>query len=392
MEGESEKNKGSKSGIINSDKFTRKNIITASIILLIAIIGGIFVLRWYIFGLTHVYTEDAEVDGHIVSVSAQVPGNISAIYVRKNEEVSKGQLIAKIDDSTYYPEMLRAKANYNLAKAKLFSAGGNIAQFIGGANNSYYLSGLAFKKAAAELKQAKLSYILAKKNYSRGVKLLGKQFITRQNFDILKTRYLIAKQNYLAALSSFRSASRNYTQSRYVKGVIYPNKLTTLKPLINAVKVAKANYQVALANYKNTFIHSPINGIISEKMSYIGEFINPGTPVVMENNPKKIWVTANVKETVVANIKKGDHVQIKVDSFPGKDFKGTVEFVGSVSTSEFALIPTNNPSGTFTKVTHRLPVRIKVLNNKNHLLKPGMMVEVTINTADHSGKNQSSRS
>jgi Multidrug resistance efflux pump len=162
--------------------------------------------------------------------------------------------------------------------------------------------------------------------------------------------------------------------------------MTTLIPLKKAIKIAKAAYKTALANYKNTYIYSPINGVVTEKMSYIGEYITPGTPIVMENNPQRVWVTANAKETVIGNVKRGDPVKITVDSFPGKTFKGTVEFVGSVSTSKFALIPTNNPSGTFTKVTHRLPVRIKILNDKNHILKPGMMVEVTINTAADANK------
>ena len=367
-------------------KFTKKNIITASIILLIAIIGGIFVLRWYIFGLTHVYTEDAQVDGHIVSVSTMVPGNIKAVYVHKNEIVKKGELIARINDSTYYPEMLQAKENYKLAKAKLFSAGGNVAQFIGNSYNSYYINRLAYTTALANLHKAKLSYILAKKNYLRGLSLLNKQFITKEQFDTLNTQYLISRQALISAESALGTARRNYIESRYVKSVSYANKLTTLIPLRKAVKVAQAAYKVALANYKNTFIYSPISGVVTEKMSYVGEYVTPGTPIVMENNLRRVWVTANVKETVIGNVKKGDPVTITVDSFPGKVFRGAVKFVGSVTTSKFALIPTNNPSGTFTKVTHRLPVRIQILNDKNHLLKPGMMVEVTINTAGKSGK------
>ncbi len=378
MNGETEKN-------VNNEKlskFNKKNIITASIIIFLAIIGGIFVLRWYLFGLTHVYTEDAEIDGHIVSVSTMVPGNIKAIYVHKNESVKKGSLIAKINDSTYYPAMLQAKANYKLAKAKLFSAGGNVAQFIGNSYNSYYINKLAYTTASANLHKARLSYRLAKKNYLRGLVLFKKEFITKQQFDTLNTQYLISKQALISAQSALGAAERNYVESRYVKSVNFANKMTTLIPFKKAVKVAKAAYKVALANYKNTFIYSPINGTVSEKMSYIGEYIMPGTPIVMENNLKNVWVTANVKETVVGNIKTGDSVKISVDSFPGKTFRGKVEFVGSVSTSKFALIPTNNPSGTFTKVTHRLPVRIKILNDSKHILKPGMMVEVTIDTSN----------
>ena len=388
MNGENEKAETAQNVSLKEadSKFTKKNIITASIILLIAIIGGIFVLRWYIFGLTHVYTEDAQVDGHIVSVSTMVPGNIKAIYVHKNERVKKGELIARINDSTYYPEMLQAKENYKLAEAKLFSAGGNVAQFIGNSYNAYYINRLSYTTASANLHKAKLSYILAKKNYLRGLALLNKQFITKEQFDTLNTQYLIAKQALISAESALETARRNYVESRYVKSVSYANKLTTLIPLRKAVKVAQAAYKVALANYKNTFIYSPINGLVTEKMSYAGEYVTPGTPIVMENNLRRVWVTANVKETVIGNVKKGDPVTITVDSFPGKVFRGAVKFVGSVTTSKFALIPTNNPSGTFTKVTHRLPVRIEILNDKNHLLKPGMMVEVTINTAGKSGK------
>ncbi len=383
MNGDNEKIGGNENGgaFANNSKFTKKNIITASVILLLAIIGGIFVLRWYLFGLTHVYTEDAEIDGHIVSVSTQVPGNITAIYVYKNEHVKKGELIARISDSTYYPAMLQAKANYKLAKAKLFSAGAGIGQFIGTNYNSFYLSKLAYRTALANLSKAKLTYELDKRDYARDLTLLKKEFITKQQFDSVKTAYLVSKQAYIAAISSLGTAKRNYFQSSYMKSNVAANNLTTLKPLEANVKIAKAAYETALANYKNTFIQSPINGIITEKMSFVGEYITPGTPIVMENNPQRVWVTANAKETVIGNIRMGNPVKITVDSFPGKTFKGVVKFVGSVSTSKFALIPTNNPSGTFTKVTHRLPVRIKVLNDKNHILKQGMMVEVTINTA-----------
>ncbi|MHB1664187.1 MAG: HlyD family secretion protein [bacterium] len=362
----------------NKSKFTKKNIIFASIIVLIAIIGGIFILKWYLYSLNHVYTEDAEVDGHIYAISSMVPGNIQSIYVHKNEYLKKGKLIAVINQSAYLPEMLQAKANYDLAKEKLFNAGGSIGNFAGNAFNNYYLDKFNLKKTASSLSAAKLTYKLDKRNYSRGLKLLSKQFITKEQFDTLKTSYLVARQNYFVALNSYKAAKRSYVNAQYAKSIITAQKYTTVKPLEAAIKVAKSAYKSAKANYSNTFIKSPVNGVVSEKMSYLGEYITPGTPIIMVNNLKKVWITANIKETLVANIKKGDPAVITVDSFPGKTFKGIVKFVGSVTTSKFALIPTNNPSGTYTKVTHRLPVRIKIINDKNHILKPGMMVEVSI--------------
>ncbi len=365
----------------SASKFTKKNIIFASIIVLIAIVGGVFVLKWYLYSLNHVYTEDAQVDGHIYAVSSMVPGNIRSIYVHKNESVKKGELLAVINQSTYYPEMLQAKANYDLAKQNLFNAGGSIGNFAGTAFNNYYLDKLNLKKSSSALSAAKLTFKLDKRDYLRGLKLLSKEFITREQFDTLKTSYLVARQNYYTALTAYMSARRSFVNAQYTKSIITAKKYTTIKPLEASIKVADAAYKLARANYLNTFIKSPVNGVVSEKMSYLGEYITPGTPILMINNLKRVWVTANVKETLIAHVKKGDPVVVTVDSFPGKIFKGLVQFVGSVTTSKFALIPTNNPSGTYTKVTHRLPVRIRVLNDKNHILKPGMMVEVSIKTA-----------
>jgi membrane fusion protein (multidrug efflux system) len=390
MNEDSGKNKNGGSADVNinagrtddsASKFTKKNIIFASIIVLIAIIGGVFVLKWYLYSLNHVYTEDAEVDGHIYAVSSMVPGNIRSIYVHKNESVKKGELLAVINQSTYYPEMLQAKANYDLAKQNLFNAGGAIGDFAGTAFNNYYLDKLNLKKSSSALSAAKLTFKLDKRDYLRGLKLLGKEFITREQFDTLKTSYLVARQNYNTALTAYFSARRSFVNAQYTKSIITAKKYTTIKPLEAAIKVADAAYKLARANYLNTFIKSPVSGVISEKESYLGEYITPGTPILMINNLKKVWVTANAKETLIAHVKKGDPVVVTVDSFPGKIFKGVVEFVGSVTTSKFALIPTNNPSGTYTKVTHRLPVRIRILNDKNHILKPGMMVEVSIKTS-----------
>jgi len=364
----------------SASKFTKKNIIFASIIVLIAIIGGVFVLKWYLYSLNHVYTEDAQVDGHIYAVSSMVPGNVRSIYVNKNETVKKGELLAVINQSTYYPEMLQAKANYDLAKQNLFNAGGSIGNFAGTAFNNYYLDKLNLRKASSTLSASKLTFKLDKRDYLRGLKLLSKEFITREQFDTLKTSYLVARQNYYTALTAYMSARRSFVNAQYTKSIIVAKKYTTIKPLEAAIKVADAAYKLARANYLNTFIKSPVNGVISEKMSYLGEYITPGTPIFMINNLRRVWVTANVKETLIAHVNKGDSVVVTVDSFPGKIFKGVVEFVGSVTTSKFALIPTNNPSGTYTKVTHRLPVRIRILNDKNHILKPGMMVEVSIKT------------
>ncbi|MCX5906787.1 MAG: efflux RND transporter periplasmic adaptor subunit, partial [Deltaproteobacteria bacterium] len=95
------------------------------------------------------------------------------------------------------------------------------------------------------------------------------------------------------------------------------------------------------------------------------------------NNPGEKWVVANVEETEVRRVRQGAKVKIEVDAYPKEKFEGQVEFIGAAALSEFALLPADNPSGNFVKITHRLPVRVSVKDPQN-LLRPGMMVAVGI--------------
>jgi membrane fusion protein (multidrug efflux system) len=105
--------------------------------------------------------------------------------------------------------------------------------------------------------------------------------------------------------------------------------------------------------------------------------VQQGQPILVVNDPGDKWVVANIEETKVRRVRKGAKTNIEADAFPGKSFEGRVESIGAAALSEFALLPSDNPSGNFIKITHRLPVRIFVKDPEN-LLKPGMMVVAII--------------
>jgi membrane fusion protein, multidrug efflux system len=129
-------------------------------------------------------------------------------------------------------------------------------------------------------------------------------------------------------------------------------------------------------------IVSPADGKVVMTFVRKGEHVAPGQRIAMFHDPEQIWVEANVKETDVGVLKPGMKADIRVDAFPGKVYKGEVYRIGHAATSKFALLPDPNPSGNFTKITQRLPVRIK-LTDKDPALRPGMMVEVDIDARDH---------
>ncbi|MCJ7493636.1 MAG: efflux RND transporter periplasmic adaptor subunit [Deltaproteobacteria bacterium] len=134
---------------------------------------------------------------------------------------------------------------------------------------------------------------------------------------------------------------------------------------------------MAEIRFQETTIYSPIRGVISKRLADQGQMVQPGQPILMVNDPEDKWVVANVEETHVRRVRQAAEVKVEVDAFPNRTFEGRVEFIGAAALSEFALLPADNPSGNFIKITHRLPVRISVKDPQN-LLKPGMMVVVEI--------------
>ena len=118
-------------------------------------------------------------------------------------------------------------------------------------------------------------------------------------------------------------------------------------------------------------------------MGNLGEVVKPGQPIAIVVDLANLWVEANLEETKIEQVRWGQAVDLAVDAYPGKKFKGKVVNIGAAASSEFALIPENRSAGNFTKVTQRIPVKIEVIEPVRQL-RPGMMVEVAIKT--NSGK------
>lgn len=128
-------------------------------------------------------------------------------------------------------------------------------------------------------------------------------------------------------------------------------------------------------------IRSPIDGVVDRVFARAGEYVRPGQRLAIVHDPKRVWVEANVKETQIRKLAAGQPVEVRVDAYPGKALRGRVRSIGSATTGSFALLPSPNPSGNFTKITQRIPVRIDV-ERSGKRLAPGMMVEVRIDVRD----------
>jgi len=156
------------------------------------------------------------------------------------------------------------------------------------------------------------------------------------------------------------------------------------------VKASQAQLAVVETQLGNTKIIAAASGVIARKWVVPGDIVQAGQPIFTLYNLSDVWVTANFEETKLASIHVGDSVEISVDAYPDQTFHGRVELIGAAAASQFSLIPPNNASGNFTKVTQRVPVKIMILKpdgdapTDQHKLLPGMSVEVKIRVKDNS--------
>jgi multidrug resistance efflux pump len=422
----------------SAPRVRRKNLFLLLSIAAVAV-GIYFGGRWLIFRWHYVSTDDAQVKGNLVSLSAKVSGRITQLLAEEGDAVVPGQVIVQLEKEDYATAQAQAGANLEMAKLDLAKAitqlsltRERVTQGIGTAEASVREAeeGLKFAEDDAALQtdrvnkeidraranleatrakvlEAKATLENAKKEFDRNQDLFRQNYVAETFRDAAETawqvalsKYQVALENERESLSQLELAEANTRSIVLKKQSILISKQVLERAKINLtlaqeerqqialqeksiellkakVQEAEAALQLAEIRYKETTIYSPIRGVVSKRLADQGQMVQPGQPMLMVNNPGEKWVVANVEETQVRRVQKGAKARIEVDAFPDRAFEGQVEFIGAAALSEFALLPADNPSGNFIKITHRLPVRISVQDAEN-LLKPGMMVIVAI--------------
>jgi membrane fusion protein, multidrug efflux system len=402
-------------------------------------IGLYFGIQWLIFRWHYVSTDDAQVKGNLVNLGAKVPGRIVQLRVEEGDRVHAGQVLVEIDPQDYLAAVAQARASLEMARQDLAKAvtqlsltRERVTQGIGTAEASLREAGenLKFSEddaalqtdrvdkdidraranlqaARARLLEAKATLENAKKEFDRNHELFRQNYVAENARDAAETawqvaqsKYQVAVENEREALSQLELAEANrrsvalknqgiriseqvLERARINRVLAHEEKKQislqeqSIEVLKAKVEEAEAALQLADLRVQESKILSPIPGVISKRLADQGQVVQVGQPLLIVNNPREKWVVANVEETKVRRVHPGSKVKVEVDAFPDREFEGQVEFIGSAASSEFALLPSENPSGNFIKVTHRIPVRISV-NDPQNLLKPGMMALVAI--------------
>jgi len=335
--------------------------------------------NWLVHRYTHLYIDDARIDGEVITISSRVSGWVTELPVMEGDEVKKGQLLARVDDrdSVLQREVLRSKFEAIQGQMAVVRAqAGQVDQETLGKFESE-----THRLIAAEADAASLAMQLkqAGEDYKRAQDI--EKYLTQQEVERARTIYLQTQQSLRKAQADVAGARGTLASAGGTRRnlQVIAQQLTVLARQADEIRAQISRQEVDIAD---RVMASPADGRVVMTFVRKGETVSPGQRIAMFHDPNEIWVEANVKETDVGALKPGMKAEIRVDAYPGKVFAGEVFRIGQAATNKFALLPDPNPSGNFTKITQRLPVRI-VLTEKDRALRPGMMVEVDIGLGNH---------
>ncbi len=317
-------------------------------LLAVIILVAFGVYYWYRGYTKYISTDDALVDTENISVSAKIMGRIVQLYAAEGDGVKAGELLAALDSSDLVAQKASAAVLIEQAQANVLQAQAKLRYD----RENIKVLEVNDKKAEADLNRASQQF--------KGGVITEEQFSNFQN----------ARESAAAKLNAAKMS------------------LEVSKAGINsakaAVESAKAQFQVIETQLKNTKLYSPADGVVAKRWLLPGDVVQPGQSIFTVTNDNELWVTVYLEETKIAGVHNGQNAQFTLDAFPGVSFTGKIFSIGSNTASQFSLIPPNNASGNFTKVTQRIPLKISIdgtAGNSNpssfHILA-GMSAEVKI--------------
>ncbi|REC47498.1 HlyD family secretion protein [Chryseobacterium pennipullorum] len=329
---------------------TDKIVATATqwfgIALLIVLISWTGLYFWK--GTRYEETNDAQIDAYLSPINAKVGGYISKISFRDNQEVQKGDTLVVIEREEYGLKKEAALAELTSSRAKLG---------ILSANEETQLENIEVSRAQEAGSRARLAQ--QQKEYQRYKSLLEDESTTQQKFDNVHTSLVINQSDYEQARASLRVAESKL------------NDVRAQRAAVNAeISIKEALLKRQNLDIRYTVITAPFDGKIGKKSIQEGQLIQPGqTLAFVVNTSEQKWVVANFKETQIRTFTIGQKVTVETDAYPGEKFGGIIESLSPTTGSRYSLLPPDNATGNFVKITQRIPVRIKLTDSSMKLAK-----------------------
>jgi membrane fusion protein (multidrug efflux system) len=378
----------------------RRGILIVAIVVVVLIALGVW---WH--STYSEDTDDAQVNGHLIQVSARINGQVLNVDVKENQVVKAGDPIAELDPRDYEvavenAEAALASAQANAAAANVnvpivtINTGSNLRSAdadVSGTHAAVQQAEKQFEAAQARVAEAHANFTKAQADLERYKPLVEKDVISKQQFDAAVDAADASKAALDDALASEQAAADGVrvAHEKEQQAEAMQNYAKTAPQQVAAqsarakqaeaqVEQAQAQLDQAKLNLSYTKIVAPADGIITRKSVEIDQNVGAGQNLLTLVSLQDLWITANFKETQLKHMHAGQSVEIHVDS-TGRDYRGQVTQIGGATGSVLSLFPPENATGNYVKVVQRIPVRIDFTDLQNedakHELRPGLSVE-----------------
>jgi membrane fusion protein, multidrug efflux system len=363
---------------------------------------------WWLHSQNYETTDDAQIEGHLDLVSTRISGTVTYInpLVEDTHFVKAGTLLLELDPRDYAAELEHAKANLDTSIAEAHSAQVTVPIIDATAFGQLHSAEAAKEQALAsvqseqanliaaqhKLQQDQAIFARAERDRIRYQALVEKREISRSDYDARETEASAADQAVEADRADITSREQKIAEARSLvvereaqidEARIAPQQVTDARAKSDSagghLEQARADLHTAQLNLSYTKIYAPVSGVIGRKTVELGHRVQPGQSLLAIVPLDDIWITANFKETQLRHMRPGEPVTIRVDTF-GRDYQGKIESLPGAAGPLFSLFPPENATGNYVKVVERFPVRIRLDKDqdKEHLLRPGMSVEPTV--------------
>jgi len=345
----------------------------------VLLVGGIFGYREFQERLAYLHEEDARIRADMITVSSRSAGWVTRVAASEGEMVDKGTTLVILDDRD-------AKLVLEELTAQLEAVGAEKArlraeqELVRKQTDSHLQSERsALVAARVTVSSLKPQLDLAKRDLERTRRLYDQKVASRRQLDQSETQLQRIEREHRIAVANLQGAEAQVKEAEAERA-----QLDVLAGELAVLGKREAEIGAKIGRQRldleDRTIKSPAKGVVDRTFIEIGEYVTPGQRLMLVHDPDRIWIEANVKETEVRRLVVGQPVLVTVDAYPDESFTGKVEKIGNTATSAFALLPSPNPSGNFTKITQRLPIRIAI-DQRQGRLRPGMMVEIKIATS-----------
>jgi membrane fusion protein (multidrug efflux system) len=387
-----------------------------------ALVLAAVALGFYLYSRNRVSTDDAQVDGHIVPMAAKISGTVAEVLVHDNEPVKAGQVLVRIDPRDYQAKLDQSRAQLEAAQGNSKAADAGVPMTnettlsstsdaqseLTAAQANYDRAKVGLDQAStsdlayaqAQVEKAKADNDKAQADLERMKPLAAKAEISQQELDTYSAAARVASSELQSAQQKLTGAEQSVdmarAQMRAVEAQVQGAQAMVRQAQANRRQVAirsgdalaatasiaqaRANLEAAELDLSYTTITAPADGVVTRKSVEVGEIIQPGQELFVLVPLNDVWVTANFKETQLADVHAGQRAEIHVDMY-GKTFNGHVDSISGATGSRLSLLPPENATGNFVKVVQRIPVKILLDSVSDQaVLRPGMNVDATIIT------------